>query len=341
MKKVILFILVLIILLINPVYSQNETKINWTDYNYLIVAVLDFDNLIESEDINSKVLVESFQSELVNKSNFAVVERNQIEKIIKEQEFQSSSLADKENATNIGLLVGAQKIITGILSKINNRYILIIKGIDVESGVIEISDQLVAYSTNSIMKNVPRLVERFLKKASGELLDDSLIIEEIRAVDEDELSEFSEKELITFKLQISSMIENKEYRNPEKKKEIQGLAIYLDHPAKFSLYHEHKLSGAWLYAAGNSMYGLGSWIQGDFLNGAIVTGTMVGGMIISLTLGGYIPDSDYEEGRLDLENPWGAIGFGLMAGGMIYGWVIPFLFQANNNRNLKDALLFY
>lgn len=59
-----------------------------------------------------------------------------IEKIIKEQSFQNSDLVDKSQATEIGKLSGATKIILPSISLVDEDNMLSIKIIDVQTATI-------------------------------------------------------------------------------------------------------------------------------------------------------------------------------------------------------------
>lgn len=333
-KKSLLFSLILLKILFN-VYS--EEKPIWAKQKILVIAVLGFDNFVDSEDINTDVLTELLQDALVSNSNYMIVERNQVDRIIKEKKFQLSGITDENQLKSIGSLLNAEKIVVGTVSKMQGKYIVIIKGIDIENGIIEFSDKMITYSKNSIIDNIPKLADRFIKKSYGEKIENSdvLIIEDTNILSKNELSEISDELLQNYRNQIISMIDNKDYRNTEKKIKIQNLAKYLTNTDKALLYSQHKVNGP--LGLLNILYGLGSWLQGDYLNGAIVSGTMVTGFIFTML--GTNTDS-VNNGSAIIPNG-SAIGMGFIFAGMIYGVIVPWIFANVNNNNLKDALLYH
>jgi hypothetical protein len=67
---------------------------------------------------------------------FTIVERSQMEAILKEQGFQLTGCTDEDCAVKIGKLLSVKKIFIGSLSKLE-RYILNVRIVDVESGRVE------------------------------------------------------------------------------------------------------------------------------------------------------------------------------------------------------------
>lgn len=104
----------------------------------LRVAVLDPTTSGAALDEGTKLAVqELISSALVNTGRFIIIERSMIDKIIKEQSFQNSDMADNSQATEIGKLAGANKIILSAVSMVGGRNMLSIKMIDVTTASIE------------------------------------------------------------------------------------------------------------------------------------------------------------------------------------------------------------
>ena len=100
---------------------------------------------------NSKVIVLNFTSQwpalseyiideligyIVNEGNFMVVERDNLEIIRQELNFQLSGEVSDETAQSIGQILGAQTIISGAINKIGDAYRLRIRAISVETAEI-------------------------------------------------------------------------------------------------------------------------------------------------------------------------------------------------------------
>jgi curli biogenesis system outer membrane secretion channel CsgG len=65
----------------------------------------------------SSYIINSLTVNLVNNSNLTVIERSDINTILKEQKYQLSGDVDDNTAVSIGHQIGAQKIIYGSIIK--------------------------------------------------------------------------------------------------------------------------------------------------------------------------------------------------------------------------------
>jgi len=139
----------------------------WNNIKNLRVAVLDLQSRVEREAIDTTTLSEMLLANLVDQNAFQVVERTLITRIIEEQQFQVSAFTDKEIA-RIGTLAGANKIVTGSISKIGDTYFVIVKGIDTATGIIDLGDQVSSRTVSGLLAVFPVLADRLVRKAKGE-----------------------------------------------------------------------------------------------------------------------------------------------------------------------------
>jgi len=102
-------------------------------YGAKYLAVLDLEpiGLTEAE---AKVLTQRLTSKMIELSDYIVVERANINKILKEQKFQHSGCTDSECAVEIGQLLNADVSVIGTVSKFGNTYTMDCRIINVESG---------------------------------------------------------------------------------------------------------------------------------------------------------------------------------------------------------------
>ena len=102
------------------------------------VAIFDPTTAGIATDEGTKLAVQALiSSTFVNTGRFIVVERSMIDKIMKEQAFQNSDLADDSQATKIGKLLGANKVVLSEVSLVGGRNMLSIKLIDVETAILD------------------------------------------------------------------------------------------------------------------------------------------------------------------------------------------------------------
>ena len=97
------------------------------------VAVLEIDPIGLSEE-EGRILTQRLTSEIINADVYSVVERTNLEKILKEQKFQHSGCTDSECAVEIGQLVNADYIVIGSASKFGATYTIDVRMIDVALG---------------------------------------------------------------------------------------------------------------------------------------------------------------------------------------------------------------
>jgi TolB-like protein len=83
------------------------------------------------------VLTDELLSVLVQSNVFTVVERGNMESILKEQGFQMSGCTSNECAVEAGKLLGVNKMVTGSVGKLGQIYNINLRLFDVETGEIE------------------------------------------------------------------------------------------------------------------------------------------------------------------------------------------------------------
>lgn len=126
------------------------------------LAVLDFDaKNVAAQD--SSIVSDLLRSEIVNTHSFNVVERQNMEKILKEHYIQLTGCTATECAVKIGRLLNAQKIVMGSVSKLEGTYFVTGNMVDVESGKIELSVTEEASNPKFLRDAAESLANRFSK----------------------------------------------------------------------------------------------------------------------------------------------------------------------------------
>jgi len=103
----------------------------------VFLAVLDLDL---SAGIPSEVktsLSDILREQLWKTGRFRVVDRNNMERIMKEQGFQLSDCTSKECAVKVGQLLGVEEMVTGNVTLLGKTYIISVQMTRVETGEIE------------------------------------------------------------------------------------------------------------------------------------------------------------------------------------------------------------
>lgn len=117
------------------------------------VAVVDFENHtgLSNYDNLKRGLSESLMAKLSKRPELTLVERNQLEKAIKELGFSQSIYADGNQAKQIGKMTGADVLVTGDIVKAGNRFEINVRLIDVESAQILVADSYSFQSENDTL----------------------------------------------------------------------------------------------------------------------------------------------------------------------------------------------
>ena len=104
----------------------------------LRVAVFDPTSSSTSIDEGTRDAVrELISSTFVNTGKYIIVERSLLQQIIKEQKLSNSDAFDESQATELGRLAGANKVVLSVVSLVGGRNMLSIKLIDVNTATID------------------------------------------------------------------------------------------------------------------------------------------------------------------------------------------------------------
>lgn len=95
------------------------------------IAVTDFEDL--SGTNLGKQAAECFRTALINSGSYAVVERDTLQRIAEEQKFSISELADPSKAARFGKLLGAEYLAMGSISAQNEKWVMNVRFIDVNT----------------------------------------------------------------------------------------------------------------------------------------------------------------------------------------------------------------
>ncbi len=99
------------------------------------IAVVDFEGngISQSE---ARIITNRLTSELIKRNTFIVLERAQMDEILKEQGFQQSGCVSSECLVEVGKLLGMQFMLTGSVGRFGNLNIIELRIVDIETGKI-------------------------------------------------------------------------------------------------------------------------------------------------------------------------------------------------------------
>jgi TolB-like protein len=120
------------------------------------LAVLDFRNTVLPED-EARVLVDLLTSTLSATPKFTILERSQIEKIVKEHEFSQSAMADTSKQVEVGRLLSASYVVVGSIGRVGTRYVMDARVIDVQTGETRAAASVIRGNTDELVLGVKQL----------------------------------------------------------------------------------------------------------------------------------------------------------------------------------------
>ena len=117
--------------------------------------------------------MELVRDDFVNSGKFVVLERSQMDKILKEQEFDQTGCTDSSCAVEIGKLLSTKKILIGKVTSSASKIKLNIRIIDIETGTVEFSARDKASTHDLVEQAVSRLTRKLIARIEGRNVDDS------------------------------------------------------------------------------------------------------------------------------------------------------------------------
>lgn len=142
------------------------------------IAIGELDALGVDETL-AQITSELLRTELFKTGYFEVTERKQMEKIMKEQEFQLSG-ATQEDIVKIGNLLAVELIVMGSISALGKRLFISIRLVDVEEARVRAAERVDALGEEEI----PEAVETLAKNISKAIPLRGKVVEFERDMDE-------------------------------------------------------------------------------------------------------------------------------------------------------------
>ncbi|MFO7667817.1 MAG: SUMF1/EgtB/PvdO family nonheme iron enzyme [Desulfobacterales bacterium] len=164
-----LFVFLILILTVSGAFAaekKNKPETQLVD-NY--VAIFDFE-ITAGEKSISRPLADKVIHEFSQSDKYEVIDRGNMNKILKEQKFQMSGCVAQECKVEAGQLLGVGKIVNGSVGMVGKVYYLTLQLIDVKTGRVELSaEDECRCELEELLDSTKRLAKRLL----GEKVDDS------------------------------------------------------------------------------------------------------------------------------------------------------------------------
>jgi TolB-like protein len=134
-------------------YTYEEKNIEVNPGKKVNIAVLDLEAI--SVTVNeARTLTDKLRGELVRTGAFQVIERAQMLEILNEQGFQQTGMCNTDECyVEAGKLLGVEQLIGGSIGKVGNIYLISVRLIEVETGIIKkLVDEEIEGSIDEVLK---------------------------------------------------------------------------------------------------------------------------------------------------------------------------------------------
>ncbi|HLD28918.1 MAG TPA: FlgO family outer membrane protein [bacterium] len=106
------------------------------------LAVAEFTDLSGNRTAEARLFAERLTTSLASQDEWNVIERTQLEKVLKEQNFSQSGLVDVATAREMGKILGVEIIVAGTLAQVGSYMEINARGIEVQTGRILLASRL-------------------------------------------------------------------------------------------------------------------------------------------------------------------------------------------------------
>jgi TolB-like protein len=293
------------------------------------VAVLDTVLAAGMDKTASPPITDKIIEELLNSGKYTVIDRANVEQVLREKEFQlSSGVVRNDEIRQAGEYLGADLVVVANASRVGSTYVISAKMIDVVTGEIVAQASSEQKGTIDVVLDVARTVG---KQISGQ----KVVVAESRA---QELVQEPAKAATpaaqpaggnaAATLQMQVLIRAKAHMRRAGQLQMMNLSDQLNDSERLMLYASNRKDDAVLALLLNILIpSLGSWIQGDSGGGLVGLTWLALGVVG--TAAGY-----------DAYDPSGLyyLGAGSFVFAYVYGCARPFAFQRQWNINLARGL---
>jgi len=114
-------------------------------------------------DLEASIVEHFLRSSFVNAGMYQVLDRNNMDKILKEQSMNGYGILSERDVAQMGRILNVQQIVTGSLMKLNSEFLIEVRLVDVETSSIHCSRT----GTCSNNRQLPVMARRMVEKISG------------------------------------------------------------------------------------------------------------------------------------------------------------------------------
>lgn len=138
------------------------------------LGILDFEARDVSE-VEAEAVGEIFTSELVGNGRFDIVDRKNVESLLKEMDFQLSGCTDSSCAVEVGQILSLEYMVYGSVIRLGKVYSINVQMIDVATARIVNTGREQFRSMEEAYDVIPSLVETFSADFFGDLHSEEVV----------------------------------------------------------------------------------------------------------------------------------------------------------------------
>jgi len=295
------------------------------------VAVLDTILAVGMDKTVAAPITDKIIEELVNSGKYTVIDRANVEQVLREKEFQlSSGVVKNEEVRQAGEYLGADLVIASNASRVGSTYVISAKMIDVVTGEIVAQASSEQKGTIDVVLDVARTVGR---QISGQ----SVVVATKPAAEPPKMAAPAAATPAVGNaaatMQMQALIRAKAHMRQSGQLQMMAVADQLSDSERLMLYSTNRKDNAVMGLLLNILLtSLGSWVQGDSA-GALVELSWMALGIVGVTTGW-----DYDYWGYAYPNWFYYVGIGAIAFNVVYMCVRPFTYQRQWNTNLARGL---
>ena len=235
------------------------------------VAVLDAVLAAGMDKTVAVPITDKIIEELVNSGKYTVIDRANVEQVLKEKEFQlSSGVVKNEEVRQAGEYLGADLVIVASASRVGSTYVISARMIDVVSGEIVAQASSEQKGSIDVVLDVARTVGRQISGQKVVVAESrpQELVQEPAKVQTPAVQPAGGNAAVT--MQMQALIKSKAHMRKPGQLQMMGLADQLSESERLFLYSTNRKDNAAIGLLLNLLLtSLGSWIQGD-VSGAVV-----------------------------------------------------------------------
>jgi TolB-like protein len=141
------------------------------------------------KESDAVVISEQLRAELMKSRKIRLIERSQMQEILKEQGFQQTGCTSDACAVEIGQLIGVKNIVVGSVGAAGSYTVLSVRIIDVRTGNIIVNESV------RTKGGIDKVLEKGIEEASSKLLNGLLMGDDIKKTEQPEKATVRKKPL--------------------------------------------------------------------------------------------------------------------------------------------------